>query len=54
MRVKPFHSSQNPGKYHVCNKCTEGNNIETKNKKSGTGGGVMCKNCKERISKGTC
>ena len=54
MRVAPFHSSKNPGVYHVCSKCTEGNNIESGYKKPGKGGGVMCKNCKDRISKSTC
>jgi predicted SprT family Zn-dependent metalloprotease len=53
-RVDPFHSSKNPGVYHVCSKCTEGNNIERKYRKAGTGNGVMCKNCKDRISRGTC
>ena len=54
MKVNPFYSSETKNVYHVCNKCTEGNNIETKNKKSGTGGLPMCKNCKDRIANGTC
>jgi hypothetical protein len=24
-RVSPYYSIKNPGKYHVCSKCTEGN-----------------------------
>ena len=44
-KVIPFHSKQNPGVYHVCSKCTEGNNIETKYKTGGTGGGRLCTRC---------
>ena len=47
-RVAPYHSSKNPGVYHVYNDCPEGNNIETKYKESGTGGGRLCKYCKDR------
>jgi hypothetical protein len=54
MRVSPFHSKKYPGKYHVCSKCTEGNNIEYQNKAPGKGGGVMCSRCKELISQGKC
>lgn len=54
MKVAPFYSSKNPGVYHVCSKCTEGNNIESQYKKSGTGGGRLCANCKQRQSNGTC
>lgn len=53
-RVSPFHSSKNPGKYHVCSTCTEGNNIEAQYKKQGTGNGSLCKNCQDRINTGTC
>lgn len=53
-RVKPFHSSKNPGVYHVCSNCTEGNNIEKENKKPGTGGGVMCSRCSDLSSSGKC
>ncbi len=44
-KVSPFHSGKNPGVYHVCSKCTEGNNIETKYKKAGTGNGRKCQRC---------
>ena len=54
MRVSAFHSKKNPGVYHVCTKCTEGNNIEKENKTPGTGGGTMCSRCKELVSKGEC
>ena len=45
--VGPFHSSKNPGVYHVCSRCTEGNNIGPKNKRPGTGDGRMCQRCKD-------
>ena len=32
--------------YHDDSKCTEGNNIENRNLKSGTGGNRKCKRCK--------
>ena len=53
-KVEPFHSTKNPGVYHVCSTCTEGNNIERQYRKPGTGGGRLCKNCQDRISNGTC
>lgn len=43
-RVNPFHSPDQPV-YHYCSNCTEGNNIEAKNKKSGTGGKRPCTHC---------
>jgi len=38
MRVAPFHSKR-PGtdRHHNNNKCTEGNNIESYNRRAGTG-----------------
>lgn len=44
-KVAPFHSSKNPGVYHVCSKCTSGNDIETKYKTSGKGAGRLCTKC---------
>ncbi|HWB09847.1 MAG TPA: hypothetical protein VG826_11495 [Pirellulales bacterium] len=44
-QVSPFHSTQNPGVYHVCSNCTEGNNIEKQYLKQGTGGGSLCVHC---------
>lgn len=44
-QVSAFHSKKNPGVYHTCSNCTEGNNIERENKASGTGGGTLCQRC---------
>ncbi len=52
--VPPFHSIQNPGKYHNCSNCTEGNNIEQQYKRQGTGGGTLCKNCADLARLGKC
>ena len=54
MRVSPFHSKKNPGVYHVCSNCTEGNNIEKENKVAGTGGGKLCKHCEDLIKENKC
>ncbi len=44
-KVAPFHSiKQNV--YHDDNTCTEGNNIEKENLRSGTDSKPKCKNCK--------
>ena len=45
-KVAPFHSDL-PGVrvHHNNNKCTEGNNIEAHNRKSGTGGYPLCDHC---------
>ena len=45
-KVDPFHSTK-PGtkKHHNNDKCTEGNNIEKENRKSGTGGHPLCDHC---------
>ena len=53
-KVKPFHSKKYPGVYHVCSKCTHGNNIERENKASGEGGGSLCQICKRLQSDGGC
>lgn len=47
MKVAPFHSKE-PGTevYHNNNECTEGNNIESYNRVSGTGGLRLCDHCK--------
>lgn len=47
MKVIPYYSIQ-PGieVYHNSNKCTEGNNIEKNNRRSGTGGKRLCDHCK--------
>lgn len=46
-KVAPFHSKKTGTKvHHDNNSCTEGNNIETVNRKSGTGGLPKCDHCK--------
>ncbi|MCK4887867.1 MAG: hypothetical protein KAS96_10810 [Planctomycetes bacterium] len=45
-KVKPTHSPKSDV-YHDNNKCTERNNIETRNIKPGTGGNRKCKHCKD-------
>ena len=46
-KVAPFHSVKVGTKnvYHDNDKCTEGNNIETYNKRSGTAGRPKCEHC---------
>jgi hypothetical protein len=44
-KVSPFHSILR-SIYHDNNSCTEGNNIEAKNRRSGTGGHPKCDHCK--------
>jgi len=46
-KVAPFHSikANAPKVYHDNNKCTEGNNIERENIRSGTGGRTKCSHC---------
>ena len=46
-KVSPFHSVKpnTPNVYHDNDKCTEGNNIESYNKKPGTDGRPRCKHC---------
>jgi hypothetical protein len=45
-KVLPFHSKL-PGTkvHHNNNKCTEGNNIEPENRRTGTGGYPLCDHC---------
>ena len=44
VKVSPFHSiKQNV--HHDNNQCTEGNNIETEYRRSGTGGKPLCAHC---------
>ena len=52
-RVSPFHSKL-PGTsvHHNNSKCTEGNNIETYNRESGTGGLPLCDHCKRLNGEG--
>ncbi len=43
-KVSPFYSI-NSHVHHNNNRCTEGNNIEKQNRKSGTGGKPLCSHC---------
>jgi hypothetical protein len=52
--VGSFHSKKNPGVYHVCSNCAEGNNIERENRVPGTGGLTLCEHCKRLKSSGKC
>ena len=51
--VPAFHSVLDSDRkvYHDSNLCTEGNNIEPKNRRSGTGGRPRCERCKDRETK---
>jgi hypothetical protein len=46
-KVTPFHSVEPRARnvYHDQTACTEGNNIEDRNKRSGTGGRPKCEHC---------
>lgn len=46
-KVSPYHSAK-PGTrvHHDNNRCTEGNNIESYNRRPGTGGHPRCDHCK--------
>jgi hypothetical protein len=43
-KVSPFYSEKQ-SVHHNNSSCTEGNNIETKYKKAGTGGKPLCAHC---------
>ncbi len=46
-KVAPFHSKlEGTGVHHNNDKCTLGDNIESYNKVSGTGGLPLCDQCK--------
>ena len=52
-KVSAFHSKKaGTDVYHNNSKCTEGNNIETYNKVSGTGNLRLCARCKELNAQG--
>ena len=44
-KCSPFHSVKGTV-YHDNTSCTEGNNIEPENRRSGTGGKPKCDHCK--------
>lgn len=52
-KVAPFHSKLESDRkvYHDSNLCTEGNNIEDKNRVSGTGNRPQCERCQDREKK---
>jgi hypothetical protein len=48
-KVPPFHSKLTSADvHHNDNTCTKGNNIESYNKVSGTGGLPLCSECKNK------
>jgi len=51
MRVSPWHSIMRDV-HHNNTACTEGNNIETRYRRQGTGGKRLCKRCKELNAEG--
>ena len=53
MKKRAWHSVKSTV-HHVCTNCNTGNNIETENRKPGTGGKPMCEECRGLISRGTC
>jgi hypothetical protein len=48
VKVNPYHSILKTDRavYHDNNRCTEGNNIEPRNRRSGTAGRPKCEHCK--------
>ena len=47
-KVAAFHSAKTSTRvHHNDNKCTEGNNIESYNKRQGTGGHPLCSRCRD-------
>ncbi len=49
MKTKPWHSTLPTDRrvYHDETTCTEGNNIEPRNRAEGTGGRDKCERCRE-------
>lgn len=54
MRVPPFYSDKERDVYHFCSNCTEGNNIEDRYRRQGTGGLPACSRCRELERQGKC
>ena len=46
VKVSPWYSSKTKKVYHYNTNCPEGNNIEPKYRKQGTGGLQKCNHCK--------
>lgn len=53
VKKSPWHSIK-AGVHHVCSNCNTGNNIETENIRTGTGGKPLCQECKGLIASGGC
>jgi len=51
-KTSPWYSIKTNDKYHNNTKCTEGNNIEPENRRSGTGGLPLCTHCKRLNEEG--
>jgi hypothetical protein len=51
-KVNPFHSKQPTSVHHNNSACTEGDNIESYNRVSGTGGKPLCDHCKRLNAEG--
>lgn len=49
--VSPWHSA-NEAVHHNNTECTEGNNIESRNRKAGTGGKPLCAHCERLAASG--
>lgn len=54
MIVAPIHSVKpySPQVHHNNDKCTERNNIEAENRRTGTGGRPLCQHCSELNKQG--
>ena len=50
---EPWHSVRST-MHHRCSNCTEGKNIESRYRRSGTGGKPLCTTCRELMDKGEC
>lgn len=50
MRVAPYHSINlsDPDVHHVHSDCPTGQQIPDRNRRSGTGGYPMCKQCRDK------
>ncbi len=53
MKQNPWHSTKQDV-HHVCTACNTGNNIETENRREGTGNKPMCAECRRLVDSGRC
>lgn len=49
---KAYHTKKETNVYHLFHDCYLGNNIESENKRWGTGSKRLCSKCRKRKSKG--